>query len=105
MGAPKNVTSGISGNMRAFELGAFITRGGDVITLDAYLPKGEIFKVLFAPTGGILVIEGVDGVPFVATIQDNGGIPVVGRRVLTNYAFTSGTITTTATPIYWGGGV
>ena len=94
MGVPSRPTKGISPAMRTFEMGAFITRGG-AITLDTYLDADEIFKVIFATTGGLINVEGIDGNTFIVAVQDNGGVPVVGRRILTT--------STTATGLYCGG--
>jgi hypothetical protein len=89
-------THPVSPGMRMDNLGAFITRGG-AITLDAYLPNDEIFKVLFCTTGGVVRVEGIDGNTFEVNLQDNGGAPIVGRRVLT--------AGTTAAGLKWCGGI
>lgn len=93
-------THPITHGARMESLGAFVTRGG-VITLDQYLPNDEIFKALSCDVGGIVVVEGIDGNTYPFNLQDNGGAPLVGRRVVT----TDGTSTTTATGIKWSGGL
>jgi len=95
--------SPVNGLSNSTEQPIYPKKGGS-ITLDQETP--EIFFQLVCGTGGAVIVLGVDGNPFYYPSVATGQIvPAIGKGVLTAATIDGNPVTTTATNIWWLGGV
>lgn len=113
-----NITERINPRNRTEQIGLPATRGGVVVPGDELIPGAGLFtidgsttpefcKLIVVGVAGDVIVETADGLALFFPAQVAGDyIPVVGARVLIAHTFpVLGGKTTTATELFWLGGI
>lgn len=106
------ITQAINPRSRTEQIGVTATRGGTVI-LDAFFTEDgettpEYCKLINVGGAGDVIVENSEGKALLFSGSGGGDfLPVLGARVLTSHTFPAplGAKTTTATGLFWLGGV
>lgn len=113
-----NITERINPRNRTEQIGLPATRGGVVVPGAEGIPGAGLFtiegstatefcKLIVVGIAGDVIVENADGLALFFPAQEPGDyIPVLGARVLISHTFpVLGAKSTTATELFWLGGI